>query len=195
MGNIRKSGKKWLRCMLLLLCLCFLTGAGTGAEAASVSKTLTKNVNQVLKKQVKTKDSKKTKLKKLFKYLEKEYGYARKIGFKNTKDWAKEYAVEMFQKKRGSCYHFAAVYAFLAKKATNYPVRIGIGWTKGFGNANQPHAWTEIKIKNKWYICDPNMDKFAAKSKLKYFLKSRNNQQIKKTYYNFKKTTYVTVKF
>ncbi len=153
--------------------------------------TLEKKAASIVKKQVKTSDSKKTKLKKLFKYAEKTYNYQRAVGFKNTKGWEKTYAKQMFNNKKGSCYHFAAAYGFLAKKATGYPVRICLGKTNGFNSKVwQAHAWVEVKIGSKWYICDPNMDKFAAKSSGKYYLKNRT--KLTKT---FKTQSRITVKF
>ena len=146
----------------------------------------------IVKKQVKSADSKKTKLSKLFKYTEKTYGYARTTSFSNKKGWEKTYAKKMFMDKKGSCYHFAAAYGFLAKQATGYPVRICVGQTKGFSGKWQPHAWTEVKIGTKWYICDTNMDKFAAKSSGKYYLKSKTSSAMKAVY---KAGSYVTVKF
>ena len=55
----------------------------------------------------------------------------------------------MYTEKKGSCYHFAAAYAFLAEKATGYKVRIGVGKTNGFSGDLQNHAWTEVKINSK----------------------------------------------
>lgn len=119
--------------------------------------------------------SKQAALKALFKYTERKFGYARTVGFKAASGWGKTYALEMFQKKKGSCYHFAAAYAYLAKEATGLPVRLCIGQTNGFNASRwQQHAWVEIKISGKWYIYDPNMDKFAADSSLKYYKKSRD---------------------
>lgn len=203
---IKKSVMK--RFCLLFFSVCLLAGAvavlnpsaAINAQAAAKSTKLEKTVTTIVGKQTKKKDNKKQKLKKLFNYTEKTYGYARLIKngkpyvFKQTKGWEKTYAVEMYSKKKGSCYHYASAYAFLAKKATGYPVRIGIGKTNGFNkNTIQPHAWAEIKIGSTWYICDPNMDKFAAKSSGKYYLKKRSS--LKKTYNKFKDVKYTTVKF
>ncbi len=137
----------------------------------------------------------KANLKRLFKYMEKTYGYARYTkGTPTKKGWQKTFAAEMIKKKKGSCYHYAALYAYLAKQATGYEVRIALGKTKGFGNKNQAHAWVEVKISGDWYICDPNMDKFAANKKLKYYLKKRSSASMKKTYYKYKGVKYITVK-
>lgn len=192
MKKNKKNGyKKLIACILAFVMLLMVP---VQAEAASsTEKALKKKVNSIVKKKVKAKDSKAKKLEKLFKYTEKTYGYARSYGFKAKKGWEKKYALEMYKKKKGSCYHFAASYAFLAKKATKYTVRIGVGKTNGFNPENlQAHAWVEIKIKNKWYICDPNMDKFAEDCSGTYFLKERN--ELKGIYNNFKGAKYYKVK-
>lgn len=166
---------------------------GTSIQVEAAKKTgLEKSVQKIIKKSKAAKETNSKKaLKKLFQYVEKNYGYARTIGFENTKGWEKTFAKEMIQEKKGSCYHFAALYAFLAKKATGYPVRICLGKTNGFNASRwQDHAWCEIKIGKKWYLFDTNMDKFAANSKGKYFMKSVSS--MKK---NFKRTKTIQVKF
>lgn len=180
--------------MLVLAFVLLLTAPAASVQAASsADKKLKKQVTGIVKKQVKAKDSKKKKLEKLFNYTEKTYKYGRSYRFKAKKGWEKTYASQMYKKKKGSCYHFAAAYALLANRATNYPVRIGVGKTNGFNpEITQDHAWVEIKIKGEWYICDPNMDKFAEKSSGKYFLKKRS--KLKKVYNKFKKVKYSIVK-
>ena len=87
------------------------------AEAAAKS-TLEKDVQKLVKKsKAKKEKTQKKKLKKLFQYVEKNYGYARAIGFKNSRGWEKTFTAEMIKNKKGSCYHFAALYAFLAKES------------------------------------------------------------------------------
>lgn len=193
MKKSKKDTCKRLIMFALALALLLSAPAASVQAASSTDKKLKKQADIIVKKQVKDKDSKKKKLEKLFQYAEKKYGYGRAYEFKAKKGWEKTYALEMFKKKKGSCYHFAAAYAVLAKKATNYTVRIGVGKTNGFHKKiTQDHAWVEIKIKDKWYICDPNMDKFAAKSSGKYFLKERS--KLKKVYNKYKKVKYTTVK-
>lgn len=195
MKKSKKDTCKRLIMFALALALLLSAPAASVQAASSTDKKLKKQVDSIVKKQVKDKDSKKKKLEKLFKYTEKTYKYGRAYEFKAKKGWEKTYALELFKnkKKQGSCYHFAAAYAVLAKKATNYTVRIGVGKTNGFNKKiTQDHAWVEIKIKDKWYICDPNMDKFAEKSSGKYFLKERS--KLKKVYNKFKKVKYTTVK-
>lgn len=96
----------------------------------------------------------------------------------------------MIKNKKGSCYHFAALYAFLAKEA-GVKARICLGRTNGFNKARwQDHAWCEVKVGKKWYICDPNMDKFAANSKGKYFMKTVSSMKS-----TFKKSKMIKVNF
>ena len=155
------------------------------------SNILEKQIEKVVNNKVKETDSEKKKLKKLFVYIEKKYDYKRVMGFEAYKGWEKDYALEMYTEKKGSCYHFAAAYAFLANKATGYKVRIVIGKTNGFSGALQEHAWTEINIDSKWYICDSNMDKYAENSSGKYFLKKKS--KLKNIYNNYKSVQYCTV--
>lgn len=163
---------------------CVIVSAGTN---------LTSQTENIVKRNTKPSDSEKKKLKKLFKHIEKNYGYKRVTGFEAYSGWAGDYALEIYSEKKGSCYHFAAAYAFLAEKATGYKVRIGVGKTNGFSGELQNHAWTEVNINSKWYICDTNMDKYAENSSGKYFLKNRN--KLKKVYNNYKDVKYFMTGF
>lgn len=184
------------RIAVLLLAFCMMAGTFSSAVMAaskSAAQQLNEKVTQIVDQKVKSSDSAKKKLKKLFTYIEKQYDYGRKVGFEAYSGWEKDYALEMFEQKKGSCYHYAAAYAFLAKKATGCNVRIGVGQANGFSGSMQPHAWVEVEMNSKWYICDPNMDKYAADSSKKYCLKKRNS--LKSTYNNFKDTKYYNAAF
>lgn len=182
------------RITAIIFAVCLLAGSlGWAAPVQAAEKTLEDQAAAIVSKETKKKDSVKKKLKKLFAYVEEQYDYGRAVSFKTYSGWEEEYAKEMLEDEKGSCYHFAAVYAYLAKKATDYPVRIGVGKTNGFSGKWQQHAWVEIKIKSTWYICDPNMDKYAEDSSLTYFLKKRSS--LKETYHNYKKVEYTTVSF
>ena len=163
---------------VLAVCLIAVSFTQTAKAAASGEK-LEEKTAQIISKEVKSNDSTKKKLKKLFTYLQKDYDYGRKVGFEAYSGWEKDYAMKMFEDKKGSCYHYAAAYAFLAKKATGLRVRIGVGQTNGFSG--------------KWYILDPNMDKYAADSSGKYCLKKRDS--LKNTYNQFKDTNYYNAAF
>ena len=191
---LKQTGKKFKKIMAAAIAICIMAVSFTQiAKAAASDDKLEEQAAQIVSQQVKANDSAKKKLKKLFAYLQKEYDYGRKVGFDAYDGWEKDYALEMFADEKGSCYHYAAAYAFLAKKATGYPVRIGVGQTNGFSGKLQKHAWTEVKISGKWYILDSNMDKYAADSSGKYCLKKRDS--LKNTYNKYKDTKYYTAAF
>lgn len=189
-----KMGTNFKKIMAGALVFCMMAAFFTQtAKAASSGNKMEETAAQIVNAETRSDDSAKKKLKKLFAYMQKEYGYARKTGFDAYSGWEKDYAMEMFEDKKGSCYHYAAAYAFLAKKATGCSVRIGVGQTDGFSGSLQKHAWAEVKIGRKWYICDPNMDKYAADSSGKYLLKKRN--KLKNTYNKFKDAKYYNAAF
>ncbi|MCC8066414.1 MAG: transglutaminase-like domain-containing protein, partial [Clostridiales bacterium] len=172
---------------------------GTVVAQAAVSETkLAKKANTIIKKQTKSGDSDLTKLKKLFKYAEKNWLYSRASSFTDADDTV-QYAFSILKNNTGSCYHFAAGYAYLARQAlgdnSKYKVRIAVGQTNGFGYGLQSHAWVEIRIKGTWYIFDSNLDKFAADSSLKYYKKKRSSKAMKKIYNSYKSVKYYTVSY
>ena len=205
------GSRKWRRLTAAMMAACLIAGSPAAAFAENLNpadtaavlkmaqtetvlaskKTvkksdLEKKAERIVSAKVKKGSSKEAALKTLFQYVEKTCSYSRAIGFSPVSGWEKTYALDMLRTKRGSCYHFAAAYGFLAKKATGYPVRVCIGTTNGFNKSRwQPHGWCEIKIKGKWYVFDPNMDKFAAGSRLKYYKKDR--KKLMKTTYRVEK--------
>ncbi len=184
--NIRRTGL-----LLVIFSIIMITVSGLADTKALAATQLSNQVEKIINKKVKQTDPAKKKLKKLFNFVEKNYNYKRTMEFTTYSGWEQDYALEMYSEKVGSCYHFAAAYAFLAKKATGYNVHIGVGETNGFSKILQKHAWIEININSKWYICDPNMDKYAANSSGKYFLKRKN--KLKSTYNNFKNVQYFAI--
>lgn len=190
----KKQGNKFKKIMATALLFCVMAASFTqAAKAAATDSKLEEKTAQIVAAETKADDSAKKKLKKLFDYMQKEYGYARKTGFDAYSGWEKDYALEMFEDKKGSCYHYAAAYAFLAKKAAGCSARIGIGQTDGFSGKLQKHAWAEVKIGGKWYICDPNMDKYAADASGEYCLKKRSS--LKNTYNKFSDAKYYNAAF
>lgn len=179
--------------VILIVMSMIIHSAAEPVNVSAAGDSLAAEAEKIVNRKVNPSDGAKKKLKKLFKYAENTYDYKRVMGFDTYDGWEKDYALETYSDKKGSCYHFAAAYAFLAKKATGYKVRIAIGKTNGFSGALQGHAWTEIRIASKWYICDTNMDKYAEKSSGKYFLKKRKN--LKKVYDNFQDVQYFTATF
>ena len=187
-----------------------LTAAAPSVYAKS---KLEKSVETIVNGTVEKKDAPKVKLKKLFTYVtykktgksgkvtKENYGYAgarptvvrgKVVRGWEQKGWPAVFAQEMITNRKGSCYHFAALYGMLAKKATGYPVRVAVGKTTGFG-AIRDHAWTEVKIGKTWYVCDTNLDKYSGVDSLTYFLKKRSS--LKKIYNKYKSVKTYTIKF
>lgn len=192
----RKSFSKRLAALLLMLCIVLSAVPVQAAKTVKADKALTIYVNKAVKNSRVTKsNSKKAALKKVFNYTAKfQYGRAT-MGFKpeKTKNWERDFAKAMLKTKRGSCYHSAAAFAYLAKKVTGYQVRIGYGQAKAFSQKYQAHAWVEIKIGKTWYTYDPNAA--AMKSSV---LKGKWYQQKRtamRRVYNFNTAKYTYVRF
>lgn len=187
---MRRRKRTFALCLAAILIFGMVTPAMPVMEVNAKS-SLEKKVEKIVKKQTKPSASVQKNLKALFQYVEKNYNYKHVIGFNATKGWEKKYAQEMLASEHGSCYHFAALYAFLAKKASGYQVRVCIGKTNGFEAARwQFHGWCEVKVKGTWYVCDPNLDKYGADSKCKYFMKKFS--KVKK---NYKRSKSIKIKF
>ncbi len=136
----------------------------------------------------------------LFDYVS-GFGY-QSYRFTGEKNWEYDCAETMLTRKQGSCFHYAAAFAFLAKRVTGYPVRIGWGESRLFaGRSWQQHAWAEVKIGGKWYIFDPigarNVKNPTGASKpirpdvLDWYMQKRTSMVGKKKYY--KNPKYVNV--
>lgn len=191
----KKSFLKKIIVLALAVCLAVQAAAVPAAASTNVSKEKVNiQADKIISAAVNESDSKKVKLKKLFQYAEDNWGYFRTGIPGNSSNWYRSYAFDTYIREKGSCYSYAAAYGYLARRATGYKVRIGIGETNGFGNGLQKHAWTEVQIKSTWYICDTNLDQNAAGKSLKYYLKKRNSSKMKKTYNKYKSVKYTTVK-
>lgn len=177
----------------------YYMGAEYTAASASVDKLETM-VDVIISQQVVSEDRENTKLEKLYAYMVtgNTFGYSRNTTYEEDKvnqKWPKSYALNMVESKMGSSYAYASLYGFLAKKITGYPVRVGVGQTIGFGETPQPHAWMEIKMDGVWYICDPNLDKYAADGSMVYFLKRKRSKAMKALYDNYTGAEYTWVRF
>ncbi len=160
-------------------------------KTKSVDQSLVKKMDQIIKAGAGKSTGEKA-LKKLFAYVTKTYGYERVIGFEPTKGWDVRYAKEMFTKKKGSCYHDAAAFAYLAKRASGYPVRICVGESNAFREDRwQPHAWCEIKIGKTWYTYDTNANRFSSLRKGKWY--RQKSSSLKNKVYKTEKTFEVEI--
>lgn len=145
------------------------------ATAKKLDTTLKKNLDKVIKAQKFTKTTtSKQKLQKLFNYTKKAFKYKRYMGIPSASGWDSKFAKEMLQTKAGSCYHDAAAFAYLARRATGLPVRICVGTSNAFNTSRwQNHGWVEIKISGKWYTFDTNANRFSSLRKGKWFMQKR----------------------
>lgn len=189
--------------VLLTVMMLTITMFAMGAGASTVSKVKKACAKDIIAAQIEDTDTNVEKLEKLFTHMESSYGYASmmtskyfgKITVPNTRTQLTKLAQEIQQKKNGSCYHFAALYAYMAKTATKLPVRVALGETKGFTGKPQKHAWTEIKIGKAWYIFDVNLNQMKKKGTLTYFKKKNTSKAMKKLYcIKDCKPRYVTMK-
>lgn len=152
---------------------CYFNKKGVFVKKSStcrkIDTDLVKKMDAVIAKQKLTAKIKpETAVKKLFNLVRDDYGYdslsAR--GFKPEKaekNWEYTFAKQMLTTKKGSCYHYSAAMAFLVKRATGLPVRIGTGTAQVYSkNSTQPHGWVEIRIGGSWYVYDPIVAKNAA---------------------------------
>lgn len=191
----KNSMKKRLAACILILCM-ILTAipvqAATTSKADSALKTA---VNKVVKTcKITSSTSKTTALKKVCDYVSKgTYGRA-PLGFKpdTQKNWGIDFAKQLLndKKRQGSCYHYAAASAFLAKKVSKYPVRIGYGRAKIYSDNWQNHAWIEVKIGKTWYIYDANANQFAKKRVGKWYKQKRTSMA---KIYDLKTAKYINV--
>ena len=160
----------------------------------TIDSSLVKKMDAIIKTRklsANTSSQKLNALKVLYNYVKTYYGYQRTVGFKSTTGWEYTYAKQiMVTNKKGSCYHFAAAYAFLVKRATGLPVRICLGTSNAFNASKwQPHAWCEVQIGSNWYTFDPNATKFSTR-KINWY--KRSHSYMEGRYYKTTKT--VTVK-
>lgn len=100
------------------------------------------------------------KLKKTFNYLLKHYKYHGSPVFIHTPHWELDYALQMFNKKHGSCYAYGAAFAFLAN---------AVGYNNCYAISSGGHGWTEVNGKvydPSWCLVDQNHSYYA----LNYYL-------------------------
>ncbi|MDY5021258.1 MAG: transglutaminase domain-containing protein [Blautia sp.] len=152
-------------------------GASNGKYVTADSKMM-QNLDKVISankisSNLNTVSKEKAAVKKLYDYTVKTYKYRRVIGFQPTKNWHFQYAKEMLARKSGSCYHDAAVFGTMVKRATGLPVRVCWGKATGVLNKGktQVHAWTEIKIGDVWYVYDTNAGRYSNVSRNWYYRK------------------------
>ncbi len=90
-----------------------------------------------------------------FSYLSTYVSYERSLD-EPSGDWTKEYTSKTLATRRGNCYGYAASFAYIAK-GLGYDARVCTGTVTSALGGRTDHAWTEVKMKNKWYIFDAEM--------------------------------------
>ncbi len=83
-----------------------------------------------------------------FQYLTRNYYDSGATG------WNIDEALTIFRTNKGNCYCYAGAFCALAR-GLGYNARTYAG---SIGIENQPHAWTEITLDGKIYICDPEIE-------------------------------------
>ena len=83
-----------------------------------------------------------------FKYLVRNYYDSGATG------WEIPEALTMYETGKGNCYNYAGMFWSLVRglgyNAVTYSGTQGLQYT--------PHAWTEILLDGRWYICDPELE-------------------------------------
>ena len=153
----------------------------------TVNASLMKKTDSVIKGQkisasLTTDAQKKAALNKLYNYTKKNYKYGRIMG-QFGKGKSLSYAQQTMLTGKGNCYGFAASFAVLAKRATGLPVRVCWGTSTAFNKSRaQLHGWTEIKIRNTWYVFDTNAAAYSKRKDVKWYMQKATSSSMKKTY-------------
>ena len=148
--------------------------------ASGLDKAAAKVVKAVVKKAKATKGSSTAKLKKIYGYIAKDksnggtyefgalsYFYVKfgspyysalpsKVKSTLMERYYKKYAYDMAQVKKGSCFHYAALFGMAAKQVlgAKATVKIVAGASMHTGELVPDHAWAEVTLGKKTYIYD-----------------------------------------
>ena len=99
--------------------------------------------------------SQKQQLESCFNYFVYASAYERKSDIP-IGNWTGSYATDILLNGKGNCYNYAAGFAYIAK-GLGYDARVCTGTVTSSLGGRTPHAWTEIKMGEKWYIFDTEM--------------------------------------
>jgi hypothetical protein len=90
-----------------------------------------------------------------FNYFINSVSYERKIDVP-IGNWTEGYATNMLLNGKGNCYGYAAAFAYIAK-GLGFDSRVCSGMVQSALGGRTPHAWTEVKLGQKWFIFDSEM--------------------------------------
>lgn len=99
--------------------------------------------------------SQKQQLKRSFDFLVKAAAYERSYETP-TGNWPLTYAVNLFDTGKGNCYSYAAAFGYIAR-GLGYETKICTGTVTSSLGGRTPHAWTEVKMGDEWFIFDAEM--------------------------------------
>jgi hypothetical protein len=97
----------------------------------------------------------KQQLKSCFDFLVNAVSYERSME-EPTGNWPLAYATEMLENGKGNCYRYAAAFAYIAR-GLGYETKVCTGTVTSSLGGRTPHAWTEVKMGDDWYIFDAEM--------------------------------------
>jgi len=96
-----------------------------------------------------------------FNYFVSEVSYEREIKVP-LGDWTSDYARQILFTGKGNCYKYAAAFAYIAR-GLGYEARVCSGTVASAKGGITAHAWTEVKVNDKWYIFDTEMQDAKGK--------------------------------
>lgn len=99
--------------------------------------------------------SQRQQLKRCFDFLVKAAAYERSYETP-TGNWPAVYASNMLETGKGNCYSYAAAFGYIAR-GLGYETKICTGTVTSSLGGRTPHAWTEVKMGNDWFIFDAEM--------------------------------------
>ncbi|WP_026516705.1 transglutaminase domain-containing protein [Butyrivibrio sp. MC2021] len=94
-------------------------------------------------------------LKRSFDFLVQAVSYERSMETP-TGNWTGSYALNILETGKGNCYNYAAAFAYIAK-GLGYETKVCTGTVTSSLGGRTPHAWTEVKMGDEWFIFDAEM--------------------------------------
>lgn len=126
------------------------------------SEELDKLLTQAVAGVVNDKMTQMEKLRAVYDYAKKTFGYLGIGTVDTSKDgWEIEQAIKMLTDKRGNCYSWSSVFTYLARQV-GYDAKAVVGTGVSPKGSESVHAWTEITIDGVAYTFDPQIESVYA---------------------------------
>lgn len=71
-------------------------------------------------------------------------------------DWTEDYAQRALSTGKANCYGYAAAFGYIAS-GLGYESRVCVGTVTSSLGGRTLHSWTEVRLGQKWYVFDPEM--------------------------------------